>query len=81
MRAHVIDDHWPNVRDAPGGRVLEVVGPGAELVVLNRDGDYLRVITPSHLGYVWSEFVQLEQGEELHELEADITRLEGLVKQ
>lgn len=80
MRGAVIDGHWPNVREKPGGRILETLKPGAPLVVFSRQGRYYHCLTPKHLGYIWSEFVRVDPGGSLRELEAQIAELEGLVR-
>ena len=61
--AHVIPGRWPYIREHPrtDGRVLvdnSVLPPGTVLVILGTDGVYTRVLSPHHLGYVWSAFIE-----------------------
>ena len=80
MLGHVVPERHPNVRETPGGRILEngTLSPGDPVVVFSVAGDYLRCLTPKYLGHVWSAFVKLDEVGTT-ELEAQVTELEAAI--
>lgn len=82
MLAYVVSGHYPNVREKPGGCIIPggTLSPGDPLIVFAEAEGYYRCQTPRNIGWVWSKFVRLDSGGELHELEVRVVELEAGVE-
>ena len=78
MLATVAAGHSPVVREVNGTRVLETIGPGSPLVVLWAYGDdRLVVVTKRHMGHVAAEFVTMQPGGDVSQVQARVDGLEA----
>ncbi|MFT7560297.1 MAG: hypothetical protein ACI93R_002215 [Flavobacteriales bacterium] len=59
MKKGIVNANWLNLRETPGGRVLEVLENGAEVDILSHEGGWFRVSTTQELGYASSRYIRV----------------------